>query len=72
MITMAGVPQGDPASPALFNMFMDVYLQQTNQVPSKGLAICFADDVLLLAKDTTSLKSLLDTSTAWENRYGMV
>lgn len=72
LITMAGVPQGDPASPALFNMFMDVYLQQTNQAPSQGIASCFANDVLLLAKDTTSLGKLLDTSTTWAQQYGMI
>lgn len=45
--TLVGMPQGDPPSPLLFNLFMDDYIMTTNVTVSRGLAILFVDDVLL-------------------------
>lgn len=51
LVTMtAGVPQGDPFSPWLFKLFIDLFLESSNLEPPR-MAIGFADDVLLLAAD---------------------
>lgn len=65
-----GVPQGDPLSPLLFDIFMDVYLERTNTI-STQVASCFADDVILLGTSTQDLQELLDTSTNWSHANGM-
>ena len=67
-----GVPQGDPFSPFLFNMFMDTYIEFTTTIPnSMGHPTCFADDVFLQARDEPALQSLLDKSTEWAEENGM-
>lgn len=71
-----GVPQGDPASTTLFNMYMDVYaetvLQTTEdyEIDGKGL-IMFADDVNLQARTPQKLQEMLNDSTEWAKRNGM-
>lgn len=71
ILTLAGVPQGDPPSPKLFNIFMDSFLHHVNTKPDKGLASLFVDDVLLLARARTEMQNILNTSTNWADDVGM-
>lgn len=68
-----GVPQGDPISPTLFNIYMDVLLHQVDAAENKhhGTISCFADDVLLVAKCIPSAQRLLDVATSWADSHGM-
>lgn len=69
-----GVPQGDPASPTLYNIFMDTFLEAVNQTPcpdSDTPAICYADDVLLASRSAEGLQALLDTATKWAQDHFM-
>lgn len=69
-----GVPQGDTASPTLFNIFMDTFLEEMNKTERHNEfppAICYADDVLLLAKFDGELQTLLDKATTWAKRNSM-
>lgn len=67
--TTLGVPQGDPTSPLIFNMFMDEFIYATRTIP-RTVSSCFADDVLLLAEEESALQEVLDVGTTWaqENR----
>lgn len=61
-----GVPQGDPASPTLYNLFMDTSIEAMNQVQtavSDTPPLCYADDVLLAARTEQGLQSLFDIVT---------
>lgn len=58
ILTTIGVPQGDPTSPLLFNLFMDEFLHATNARP-RALTSCYADDVLLVASDECSMQTAL-------------
>lgn len=69
-LTLSGVPQGDPPSPALFNIFMDEFLWQSNTGPL-ALTSCVADDVTVLAKTPSALQNQLNIATAWANSSGM-
>jgi len=74
VVLVTGVPQGDPASPTLYNIFMDTFLEMCDRVP-RSLAIdpasCFADDVLLLARDQASLQFLLSMAEIWAVEHDM-
>lgn len=67
---VVGVPQGDPLSPTLFNIFMDGFLELLNTIP-RSLSSCFADDVLLLAESSAVLQSQLTQCTHWAFTHGM-
>lgn len=71
ILTLAGVPQGDPPSPQLFNIFMDSFLTRINTSPTKGIASLFVDDVLLLARAGAEMQQLLNTSISWSDEVGM-
>jgi len=74
VVLVTGVPQCDPASPTLYNIFMDTFLEMCDRVP-RSLAIdpasCFADDVLLLARDQASLQFLLSMAEIWAVEHDM-
>ena len=71
-----GVPQGDPPSTTLFNIYMDVYAERVMKGEShyrngdRGL-IMFADDVKLSAASPEVLQEMLDTSSVWAADHGM-
>lgn len=71
-----GVPQGDPPSTTLFNMYMDSLAEHVigtaddYQVENGGL-IMFADDVKLKAASAAYLQQMLDKSTEWRHLNGM-
>lgn len=69
LLTM-GVPQGDPCSPTLFNIFMDTFLQRCAPTPGADTQ-CYADDVFLAGKSQDTLQSQLDTAAAWANDMQM-
>ncbi|KAI0562920.1 Endonuclease-reverse transcriptase [Gracilaria domingensis] len=71
-----GVPQGDPPSTTLFNMYMDLYAEKVMQTTEHyrntgGGLIMFADDVKLQARTKTVLQNMLDMSTTWASEYKM-
>lgn len=70
--TLVGMPQGDPPSPYIFNLFMDDYIRMINVKVSRGLATLFVDDVLILARSLLDMQRLLLRSKAWSDRVGMV
>lgn len=65
-----GVPQGDPPSPALFNIFMDEFLDQTNTLPT-AVSSCVADDITILSSTDEGLQKQLDTATKWGHESSM-
>lgn len=69
-----GVPQGDPVSPTLHNIFMDSffpYLNCNSPTISNTPAICYADDVLLASKTTSGMQQMLDQCTTWAQNFNM-
>lgn len=69
--TLAGVPQGCPPSPTLFNLYMDTYIEHMNKTPDRSVATLFADDVKLLASTLVHMQNALDMSSAWAHEYKM-
>lgn len=69
-----GVPQGDPLSPSLYNIFMDTFMERYNSVGqsiSKTPAQCYADDVILSALTAPGLQILLDIASQWSSHTHM-
>jgi exonuclease III len=70
-----GVRQGDPASPALFNIFIDDLIDEGMredgiQVGKERIAgLLFADDAVLMAPTAEQLERLLGRLTAWSDRW---
>lgn len=74
MTAVWGVPQGDPLSSLLFDIFIDPFLESSNyclDVPHHGDACCFADDAILLAPTTETLQKLLSSAETWARQWGM-
>lgn len=69
----AGVPQGDPISPSLFNLLMDTLLSRARSDVNHddGNASCFADDVMIMSKSRGHAQRLLDICTAWALEFKM-
>ena len=70
-----GVPQGEPFSCALFNIFHATLLEKLSRVPhhiSENAASALADDVILMSKTAESLQLLLDNCTEWSADFQMV
>lgn len=65
VLTRAGMPQGDPSSPILFNLFMDSYIQRINTKPQREVVSLFVDDVLMMAKSLPGMQKVLSESEAW-------
>lgn len=63
----SGVPQGDPLSPTLFNLFMDDFLTEMDNKVGSGAepASCFADDVVLSASNRNSIQRYLQIAGEW-------
>ena len=73
-VLTAGVQQGSPASPALFNIFIDDLAHDIERLAGFNVeraAIFYADDVLLLARNEWELQRLLDIATHWATQNGM-
>lgn len=69
----SGVPQGDPVSPSLFNFLMDDLLESIDRrfgIDCQS-ASCYADDVLLLARDRKRCQDLLDVCSVWADHQRM-
>lgn len=69
-----GVPQGDPVSPTLYNLFMDSFLELMDTIPetdSEAPAIAFADDVTLASRSSDGLRTLLSQSEKWTSQNSM-
>lgn len=72
-----GVRQGDPASPVLFNIFINDILDGCTDLGVKVGALqrvaglIFADDLVLIAPSRRKLRALLDRVTKWSNTWGM-
>lgn len=68
----SGVPQGDPVSPTLFNIFIDVFLYDLDDCikTEDSVGSCYADDVVLSCATRPQLQHALDVATRWatENR----
>lgn len=65
------MPQGDPLSPLLFNIFMDSLIRQINVNPSQGLVSLFVDDVLVLEKSVSVMQNMLDSCVRWSTKVQM-
>lgn len=66
------MPEGDPPSPYLFNLFMDSYIKNMNVTVSRGLSTVFVKDVLLLARSLLDMQCLLSRSKTWADEVKMV
>lgn len=69
--TLAGVPQGCPPSPTLFNVFMDTYIKHMKTRPYRSLATLFADDVMLMARSVADMQAALIMSSTWATEHRM-
>ena len=67
-----GVPQGDPSSPFMFNVYVDTLLEPLNEIGPSAIGQEFCDDIILLARDESSMQKLLSTCTKWAATMGMV
>lgn len=63
-----GVLQGSPLSPYLFNLFVDLLIQQLNDSASRlPRAVFYADDGALLGNTTGELQGLINQVCCWSN-----
>lgn len=69
-IAKAGVPQYDPISPLLTDLFMDSYLEYLNSF-TFSVVCSSADDVVLQSKLPDAHNDMLTISTVWSSWSGM-
>lgn len=62
VITLVGMPKGDPPNPILFTFFIDSYIRSVNTTPSLTLVSLFVDKVLMRARTVTGMKQMLRKS----------
>ena len=74
----SGVPQGDSLSQTLFSIFLNDLAHEINglnagvMIGGSCLSILlYADDIVLLAPKPENLQCMLDTISAWCNRWCM-
>ena len=73
LLTLVGMPQGDPPSPILFNIFMNSYLSRLNtHSPSHGIACAFVDDTALFCKVDSQLQVMLNECDEWSKDAKMI
>ncbi|GAA5905501.1 hypothetical protein JCM5296_000376 [Sporobolomyces johnsonii] len=65
-----GFPQGAPASPSLFNLFLDSLLDLLNSA-SDLKTFAYADDLACLARSAPALQAGLDAASRWASEWGM-
>ena len=73
-----GVRQGDPLSPILFNLVMDILVHQLES-SGKGIklgdhqiaSLMFADDLILMADTDEDLQSLVNTTSSFYESVGL-
>ncbi|OMJ17741.1 RNA-directed DNA polymerase from mobile element jockey [Smittium culicis] len=73
---LCGVRQGCPASPILFDFFINDIFKGVRGVRVPGLTsriprLLFADDAVLLAESSADLQAALDTITEWSDTWEM-
>lgn len=71
----SGVQQGSPASPTLFNVYIDELVEDILRYADFDVsraAILYADDVLLCARSRCDLQKLLNIASRWAARAGMI
>lgn len=69
----AGVPQGDPISPSLFNLLKDTLLTRARSAVNyddRNMS-CFADDVMIMATSLSHDQLLLDLCKTWALEFKM-
>lgn len=71
--TTSGVPQGDPLSPTLFNIFMDDFLHEMDRCVGAATpaASCYADDVVLLTDSRSGLQHCMNAANIWSTKNYM-
>lgn len=65
-----GVPQGDPESPDLFNIFMDEFIEAVAIDPNVRVS-CFADDAAILGNSANAQPMALVRAETWASNNGM-
>ncbi|OMJ11418.1 RNA-directed DNA polymerase from mobile element jockey [Smittium culicis] len=73
---LCGVRQGCPASPILFDFYINDIFKGVRGVRVPGLTsripgLLFADDAVLLAESSADLQAVLDTITEWSDTWEM-
>ncbi|OMJ13580.1 RNA-directed DNA polymerase from mobile element jockey [Smittium culicis] len=73
---LCGVRQGCPASPTLFDFYINDIFKSVRGVRVPGLTsripgLLFADDAVLLAESSADLQAALDTITEWSDTWEM-
>ncbi|OMJ15455.1 Retrovirus-related Pol polyprotein from type-1 retrotransposable element R2, partial [Smittium culicis] len=73
---LCGVRQGCPASPILFDFYINDIFKSVSGVRVPGLTsripgLLFADDAVLLAESSADLQAALDTITEWSDTWEM-
>ncbi|OMJ26741.1 Transposon TX1 uncharacterized [Smittium culicis] len=73
---LCGVRQGCPASPILFDFYINDILKSVSGVRVPGLTsripgLLFVDDVVLLAKSSADLQAALNTMPEWSDTWEM-
>ncbi len=69
-----GVAQGSPLSPTLYNIFMDTFVEEMDDIPTTiALNPCtlFAGDVKISATHPEGLQLILDKATKWAEQRRM-
>lgn len=72
LASLCGVPQGDPQSPDLFHLFMDMYLERVYEIPQNIPASLFVDELFGLVRTLQHLRAFLGDSESLVGDFVMV